>query len=278
MARAKQSLAEEAQAALQPTWTPAAPPGALLLDRRRLLPFMVVGAAVLGVTVGVIGGNVRGGDANRALASGAFGGIAIGMAIGWVVLGLGNRVIGGRPIAPTALLLIRTLLSVPPYLTAGIGAAMIGHAVTGAAGPGAEVARSAVTALAWGAIVIFPLSLAMGRSRQGPVLAATTLRGAIDETINESSSGSPFGRMLGFAVIVVLWLIGSIFGVLSMLVFLKSFDPARYTAAFEAHGSLIGSLTLVAISGIIVGGSMVSIRVVFGRRSTSQPRRHRRRG
>jgi hypothetical protein len=274
VAGANHSLVEEAKAALKSFQAASALVGPIALDRRRLLPFVVVGASVLGVTVGIIAGDVRG-DARGALATGVAGGIAIGMVVGWIVLGLGQRVAGHSHLGSAVLLLMRILVMVPPYLAAGIGAWLVPNALTGAEVPVAKVIGAALTALLWGAVILFPLSFAMGRSPSGPVLRATTLRGGIQETIHESEHGSAFGRTSGLAIIAVVWFIGTILVFLSALGFIQSLDPARYVAAFAAHGPLVGPLILVAIAGTIVGGSALTFRALFEQRHTPKSGRQR---
>lgn len=275
----RRDLASEARAAIRRGQPPAA--ATVLVDeRRRRLPFVVIGGAVLGCLAGALGQLTD--DARDAMAVGLGAGTAAGMVAGWPMFGLAGKLVGDRSLRAGSLLVIQAALVIPAYVVAGFAAMLATLAVAQAMGRAGEALGTTLNLLLWGSLVIIPLSVALASSRRTPLVTSAGLGGAVGELVEAATTGedntSPISRVGGAILSGLIWFVAGSVIVLAGLASLSAAFPAQYAAATGTRGTLFGVAVVVAWVAVIVAGSSMTYRIFFGRggrKGARKPRRGR---
>jgi MFS family permease len=255
-----QGLVQEAAASLSAAEAPTVVARALLLDRRRFLPYVALGGASVGTLAGALAGSAVPGapDIEGSLVAGGAAGITTGMVVGWVVFGVAANVLAGTSPLGWRLTALRAVLSLPAHLVAGLAGALGAGWVSGGFDRIRDNIDSIVLALCVLDVVLLPIALAFAR-RRSPIVS-TGLRDAIDETMTPPRSDETALSSLGVTAIAALvWFFIASFGVFAALSVARSISPSRYVAAFDSFGGPIGIAILVTWVATIVLGTRVTI-------------------
>lgn len=264
-----EQLLSEVTTALEPTPGHTVMGSWVATHRRRLVPYLAVGGASIGMLLGVVTAGSGGlADREDLLAVGLTIGVPVGIAIGWGSFGLAGMLVRD---ASGLLHLLRILLSVPAYLGASLAAFVGIRVFSGTAGdlPASIGGATLVTAML--GVLLIPLSFAIAR-QTAAVSASTSLSGAMTETL-DARLGAPQTSVGWTAIIAVLWFFVATFLILGALRLLHGIAPAAYASAFEAFGSAIGIGLLIAWIATIVAGTALTRRKVGPRARSSRRRR-----
>lgn len=274
-------LAAEVHAALRQA-QPSTVAAGLAGERRKLLPFAVIGGALLGGLVGSIRGELGGEDARGAMAVGFSVGAAAGIAAGWPLFGLAAKLVGDRSLRPWALLVIRTATVIPAYVVGGLAAVVAALVAGNAPGRAGDAIGSTLSVLTWGSLVILPLSLALARSRKTPLVRSTGLAGAAGEVMRgeDIDDDHQMSRVGGAIIIGLVWFVAGSLIVLAGLAYLAGAFPEQFAAAHASRGEVLGIAMLVAWIAVITASSSITFRIFFGprRRTDASTARNGRRG
>lgn len=261
MTTGNEILAQEAAASLAAAQRPALS-RALLFDRRRLLPYVVLGGSGVGTLAGMLAGGIAGDleDPRGLLLTAFVVGITVGMLVGWTVLVVAASALASAPAAGWRLTAVRAALSLPAHLSSGVGSAvalaLLGGGLTTVSG---NLGGIVVTLLAFD-LLLLPLNLAFAR-RFRPI-RSTTMPEAIRETVHggrETDSISPFGVTV---IAGIVWFVLGAFIILGAMALAQSIAPGAYAAAFDRFGGPLGVAILVTWGLLVVFGARVTGRLI----------------
>ena len=230
--------------------------------RTRFLPYLAAGAAVACGYLSVV-------DAGSEHLADVFGtavtaGIVVGMAIGWLLLGLYQRRAERSATARRRVDLTIVLLTVPAYVVAGWTSALVGWAAAVAmARPTPELSLpNAWPMLIVASLVLYPTSYAFARrqaERPDNFIAAVV---AANREINENPRSFV---VLGDFLIGLAWCIGSLFAIFGLLVGVQVvFAPQL--AGTSIHGALAAVVFLLTWVGVTAAGTVWTVRRISRRR------------
>jgi hypothetical protein len=235
--------------------------------RRRFLPYIVAGGALACGYLSV----VAAGQDNLATVYGTAiaAGLAVGMAVGWPLLGLyGRRVerseTGRRPVDPAIV-----LLTVPAYVAAGWTSALVGWAVAVILSrptpqPGLPNAWPLLIAAS---LVLYPISYAFARRDIGrPADFAGALLTVHSELCEQPRT---FG-VLGEFLVGLAWCIGSLLALFGVVIGVQ----IVFTSQLEGL-AIPGQLSLVFLVvwiGITAVGTVWTVRRLGRRRRRPRAR------
>lgn len=246
------ALKASASGAMQGAW--------VARDRRKLIPYLALGGASIGMLIGVLTAGSQGlSKREELLGVGLAAGLPSGIVLGWGSFGLAGMLTRNRSRLLPGL---RILLSVATYYSASVAAFV---AIRVFSGTGNDLVRSfggllqATAAL--GALLI-PLSFAM--ARRASAVSTSSLSGAVGEAL-ETRRPTRLTNVGGTAIIAFVWFLLASFATLGGLMFLRSVAPAAYAAAFDGSGTAMGIGIMVVWVATIVAGTAFTRRLVYER-------------
>jgi hypothetical protein len=260
------SLAGEAEALRSRGVTPARSAAADRVGRarRRFLPYVIVGGAAFSALLGaLVGGGGAGADdgTTAAMALGTTSGIVVGITIGWMLLGLLQRIVWRREPRRLTIDMATAVVTIPAYIAGGWMAAVVAFVMSMT-----EAGRSvqpgppnAWPLLLASAAVIYPLSLLFARRDPDRPEGVTS---AVAAVLNEANACPTSYRIAGPAALGVAVVFATLFLVGGIVLGLQAIDPARYEAAAHANAGLIGIAFLVAWLGLAIGLTSLSLRAI----------------
>jgi hypothetical protein len=268
------SLAGEAEAAIRRPGAVAprsAAAARVAAARARFLPYLSFGGASFASVVGAIAamGPDQDGTAVE-IAAGTSLGLVVGIAIGWVSLQALEWLLRHR--SPRRALVDAAIIvsTVPAYVVGGWTAALVIFFASTMGDPTPPPAPDAWGLLAYGAVIVYPLSYYF--ARRDPE-RPTNLVGAVSAAVEESDS-TPKGSWLAVGIVVgTTWTIVSLIGLLAALAAFISLVPDQYVTARERFDGLFTVATLLAWIGLAIGLTGLTMRLlrhVF--RGQPQPR------
>ena len=252
------SLADEAKAAISQARhertrrsDEAADEARVRAARSRFLPYVVGGAAVVCGYLSI----VAAGEDNLAAVFGAAitAGVAAGMAIGWLLLGLYQRRVKRSEIARWRVDLAIVLITIPAYVAAGWTSAAVGWAVALAlSGPTGEPGPpNAWPLLIGAALVLYPISYAFARRDRG---RPSDFRGAWLAATGELYEQPRSFAVLGEFLIGLAWCIGSLFALVGVVIGAQIVFPSQLedmtTGPEVALAFLVAWITLTAVGTV----------------------------
>jgi hypothetical protein len=236
--------------------------------RRRFLPYVVAGGAVVGAYMNIVAAGRD--QLGVVFGVGISAGIGVGMALGWPLLGWYEGraarvgIHGGRQN------LMIALLTVPPYVAAAWGAALAGwvtvkvvaHPVPDSGPP------NAWPLLIGAAAVLYPINYAFARRDTG---RPDDFAGAVTSMTTEiHDTPKSFGVVAEFLV-GLAWFTGTLFALFAVALAINAVFAAQLA------GLAIPSLAVYPLLAIWIGisaaGTVWTIRRMDRRRARRQPRR-----
>lgn len=263
------SLADEAEAALRAR-VPVAPgapaaPARVRSARRRFLPYVVVGGAVVGGYQNIVAAGPERLEIVFGVAVTA--GIGAGMALGWPLLGRYERRAGRTGTGSLRLDLAIVLLTFPAYVAAVWVAALAGWAtlrVVATAGPDPDP-PNAWPLLIGAVVVLYPLSFAFARRDTGRpddfVGAVTSMRNELDELPRT------FGVVAEF-LIALAWLAGTLVALFAVLRAIQLVFASQLAGLAVPDAAML--LLLVAWIGTSAVGTVWTVHRLDRRRAGRQ--------
>lgn len=235
--------------------------------RRRFLPYVVAGGAVVGAYLNIVA-------AGREQLATVFGvaitaGIGVGMAVGWLLLGRYERRAASSGIHGGRLDLAITLLTVPAYVAAAWGAALAGWAtvtvlVQPVPVPGPP---NAWPLLIGAAAVLYPLNYAFARRDTGRpddfAGAVTTMTTEIRDVPRSFGVAAEF--LVGLA-----WFTGTLIALFAALMAVQVVFASQLDGLAVPDAAAL--LLLAAWIAISAAGTLWTVRRMDRRRARRQRR------
>ena len=265
-----ETLLDEVKTTLAARAGPAADSAWVGADRRRLVPYLTLGGATIGMIVGIVNAGAEGlTNRQELLGVGLIVGVPSGITLGWGLLGLARHLPSRTSILVVRA--VRLLLALATYLGASVAAAAGIRLFSGSADGLLDSILGALQASAVLGLILVPLSFAMARSSATASATGSTLSQTIGEAL-EGGPEAPLSTVGGTAIITFLWLLVSSFAVLGALIFLRSVARAAYDGAVDAFGGALTIAVLVTWIAITVSGTAFSRRLIYGRSRTGRSR------
>ena len=224
--------------------------------RSRFLPYLVAGGAIACGYLSVV-------DAGKDHLAAVFGtavtaGIAAGMAVGWLLLGLYQRRMERSATGRRRVDLAIVLLTVPAYVAAGWTSALVGWAVALALSrptpePGPPNAWPLLIAAS---LVLYPISYVFARR---DIEWPDDFIGAVVVTTSEINEDPRSFVVLGDFLIGLAWFFGSLFAMFGVLLGIQVVFASQLTG-LAVPGELATVVFLVAWIGITAVGTVRTVR------------------
>jgi hypothetical protein len=165
---------------------------------------------------------------------------------------------------------VRAVLALPAYVTAGLVASLTMVVVAGRGEQLLAAIPGTLLGLGLVGLIVVPINLVLARGHGPAPIEGGTLRAAIGQTWSGATEspafGLGFGRVSITAILAVVWLFVATLGVLGLMAVVKSLAPSAYTAAFDAFGGPIGIVLLISWLAIIIAGTRFTVRLFVGKR------------
>lgn len=236
--------------------------------RRRFLPYVVAGGAVVGAYMNIVAAGRE--QLATVFGVGVAAGIGVGMALGWPLLGWYEGRAARFGIHGGRLNLMISLLTVPPYVAAAWGAALAGWVTVRVL---AQPAPDSGPPNAWplligAAAVLYPINYAFARRDTG---RPDDLAGAVTSMTTEIYDAPGWFGVVAEFLVGLTWFTGTLFALFAVAVAVNAVFAAQLAGL--AIADLAVYLLLATWIGITAAGTVWTIRRMDRRRARRQAHR-----